>query len=181
MIRKLSYRYLLVAMGVILALLLLGSFQLKDACMETYKSYALLKDQIDLIDHAPEILLRQSQELKRLSGASKAFDNGAENLDLNSSIDFGIYLENTCKKYKVRMISLPREKKEVIGGYKTLEENFSLEGTHKNLLSFLYDLEQGVRVGSITRLAFKKEDLRVRGSKKKVLTLEVSLKRLIEI
>lgn len=181
MIKKLSYRYLLALLGVVLALLLLGSFQLKDAFMEKYKSYTLLKDQTDLIENAPEILLRQAQELKRLSGASKAFDSGAGNLDLNSSIDFGMYLENTCRKYKVRMISLPREKEELIGGYKTLEENFSLEGTHKNLLAFLYDLEQGVRIGSITQLSFKKEDLRVHGKKKKVLTLEVSLKRLIEI
>lgn len=181
MIKKLSYQYVLALLGLILVLLLVGTFHLKSLLTEKIDSHSLLRTQTQLIANSSEILLQQAQELKRLSSASKTFDKGAAHLNLNNSIDFGVYLEKTADKYGIRMISLPREQEETVAGFKTLQAQFSVEGTHAHLLSFLYELEQRSRIGSISHLNFLKEDLRIHGKKKKVLTLQVTLKRLIEI
>lgn len=180
-LKKFTYQGILFILGGLLLILILAAINLQPLISAAWNSHSLLKEQSNLIEHADRILLSQSKELKQLEKVSAGLEIGDKSLDLSNSVDFGLYLQGLCKKYKLRLISLPKEKEEIVSGYKALESNFSLEGKLSDLLSLTYELEHSTRIGSITGLSLKKEILRVSGKKQKVLTASLTLKRLIEI
>ncbi len=143
-------RYLLVATGLFLIISYLLAFS---GTIELYAENRQLKQQLKLIENAPEQIREYASSLRKLDRKLGPFLQ----TDSISSDAVLALVSEYCRDHKLVLRSFPKSISQLHADY-TIETNIiTVQGRYTQLLKLAYALEQQHKAGKIASLRFKTE------------------------
>jgi|GEM_PF-2954505 len=146
-------------------------------CFQRYQQYQQLLASVKDIQQADAIILQQEETRNQLDKAVGRLKPGSQKvLGHNSFIQ---YVEQLCETHNVRLVSLPREYIRKMGRYEVAEIQVSFEGSYKNILKVLFQIEYADRLASTQKLDLHMEEIRQDYERVSYLVADITFNRLI--
>ena len=168
-----QHKYALPTILIVLIAGLLGLFQLMSDFRKTLIIHQNLQTQAKSIENAPNILARQSHQLELM--ANQRDELNVQQKQLGDHHAFSKYLENLCQQHKLRLVSLPEE--EILDGNGLAQEQFEVEGSLRNLLQLIHQLEYKDRIGRIKAAGLARQYIGVGRNRRSFLIAKLELLR----
>ncbi|MEM6766902.1 MAG: hypothetical protein AAF655_18340 [Bacteroidota bacterium] len=166
---------ILLSLGLGLLISLGGVGMLSQRLLDAYQQYQ--DDQLPLrkITEAEALSLSNQVELAQLTQRANIYQ--PHKVEVRSHLQFVDYLSKACANQHVKLVSMPKETAKNIENYIISEEQFSIQGSFRNILNLIYQVEFQDRIGRLSYLTIERKVIRSLGKQRQILIADISLKR----
>lgn len=166
-------RYILILMGCALLVSLLYGKQVLDI----YAHIGELETKVLVVEDADLQIVNRQVALKQLGADISNLQQTGRGIESHTA--FIAYADSLSGAAQLKLVSIPIESIEEVGGYRIAHIDFEVEGSFENINSLIYRMEQIDRIGSVDRVHVESRTIRTSNVPRRILVAEIRLNRLV--